>query len=70
VQRYVLAVLYYSTGGDNWDVCSASESATCNEGRSAPYLSGENVCSWYNTECDSVDGNLIEINLGTFHIQY
>jgi hypothetical protein len=63
VQRYVLALLFYSTGGENWDECGGNVSCP-----SVPYLSGSNVCSWYNTVCDGLDGNLIEIRLGTFYL--
>jgi hypothetical protein len=65
VQRYVLAVLFYSTGGENWDECGSN--APCS---SVPYLSGANVCDWYNTVCDGPNGNLIEIRLGTFYLQH
>ena len=35
IQRYVLAVLYYSTNGNNWD-------------RNSGWLSNEDECDWYN----------------------
>jgi hypothetical protein len=63
VQRYVLAVLFYSTGGEDWDECG--DSASC---PGTPYLSGSNICFWYNTVCDGPNGNLLEIRLGTFYL--
>jgi hypothetical protein len=64
VQRYVLALLFYSTGGENWNECGGGVSPCLDD---VPYLSAQNVCSWYNTLCDEPDGNLIEIRLGTFN---
>jgi hypothetical protein len=65
VQRYVLALLYYSTAGENWDECGGGVSCP-----TVPYLSDLNVCLWYNTLCDGPDGNLIEIRLGTFYLYH
>jgi hypothetical protein len=62
VQRYVLALLFYSTGGENWNECGGGDACP-----TVPYLSGLNVCLWYNTLCDGPNGNLIEIRLGTFN---
>lgn len=54
IQRYVLAVIYYSTGGDQWIQCSKS-SVDC--GNNAPFvnktsfLSSENECTWAGISC-------------------
>ena len=54
IQRYVLAVIYYSTGGDQWNQCSKS-SVDC--GNNAPFvnktsfLSSENECTWAGISC-------------------
>ena len=68
VQRYILAVVYYSLGGDNWFTCNASfksnSTTTCIE--QERYLSKANVCDWYSVTC-SIDGNITGIFLGTFH---
>jgi hypothetical protein len=65
ISRYVLAVLYFSTSGDNWFECNAELSpnlAPC-ESDSARYLSAESVCQWFNVTCDN-DENIISITLG------
>lgn len=63
IQRYVMAVTYYSLGGDNWEKCSASTSSLC-EG-SVRYLSGNGVCEWYNVTClgDSIAGIVLGTSL-------
>jgi hypothetical protein len=63
-QRYVLAVNYFSLGGDDWFECNALSSPTiqmCNEGER--HLSKANVCDWFNVSC-SLDGNVTAIELG------
>jgi len=42
IQRYVAAVFYYSTGGDNW-------------GNSGNYLSSEDECNWDGILCNDDD---------------
>jgi hypothetical protein len=54
LQRYALAVLYYSTGGDNWR-------------RSRTWLTSANECEWFlavsgMSACDSA-GNIVTIRL-------
>ena len=51
MERYVLAVLYYSTNGPEW---------TYQEG----YLGELSVCSWHGIHCDVLD-DIIGIGLGT-----
>ena len=65
VQRYVLALLYFSTNGDDWNECnaaSASDAAGC-ASLAERYLSAANVCDWFGSECDD-DVNLSEISIG------
>jgi len=56
IQRYILAIFYFSTLGDNWTECSRNDS-TCGslandfEGQS-PYLSGSSECEWAGSSCD------------------
>jgi len=57
-QRYTLAVVYYSTDGDNWNICS--QNSQCPNGNS--YLSAEDVCTWYRTTCDN-NGLVLEVRL-------
>jgi hypothetical protein len=58
VQRYVLAVMYYSTGGDNWFKCSASPNATDSCGMEQPFVDQTrflnatgNECTWAGIRC-------------------
>ena len=56
LDRFVLAILYYSTKGDNWNT---------NDG----WLSNDSVCSsWYMDDnfppCPKVDGRVNRIDLG------
>ena len=65
VQRYVLALLYFSTNGDDWNECnaaSASDASGC-ASLSERYLSSANVCDWFGSECDD-NVNLSEISIG------
>lgn len=57
IQRYVLAVFYYSTSGDKWK-------------ENTDWLSGENECTWctMNSDidspvCNETDGRYIDIDL-------
>ena len=55
VQRYVLATLYYSTGGDSWDTGPG-------------WLSDDNECDWYGAnEC--IDGALDGLALDSNDLQ-
>lgn len=49
-ERWALASLYYSWAGENW--VSAEK-----------WLSSENVCDWEHIQCDSITGDINEINL-------
>uniref|UniRef100_A0A7S4VGA5 L domain-like protein n=1 Tax=Ditylum brightwellii TaxID=49249 RepID=A0A7S4VGA5_9STRA len=64
-QRYVMAVLYYATDGDNWTICSNTEEGTSNCGivtgdissgfnfESRPaYLTAVSECEWFGNSCD------------------
>jgi hypothetical protein len=66
-QRYISAVLYFSTAGDNWLECNSAESPSINPctgaGDPRRYLSGEDVCTWYGSNCNSA-GELIRISVG------
>lgn len=68
LQRWTMAVLYYSTGGDAWFQCSATGTDNC--GNENPFvgqdrfLSGSNECEWAGIAC--VDGCVTDIEFGTF----
>lgn len=49
VQRYVLAVLYYTTNGDDWWNCTQNEATDCGE---FPFLSPASECNWGGIYCD------------------
>lgn len=66
IQRYVMAVLYYSLGGDSWTKCSAEPSSACEAGER--YLSPANACQWFNVTCAD-DGNIVEVILGMCYIE-
>lgn len=50
-QRYILASLYFATGGQNWD-------------DNLRWLSSSNECDWFGIICDS--GDVISIDLRKF----
>lgn len=60
VQRYVLALLYFSTNGDSWNKCGIS-SPECSDNR-ASFLSDENECSWNGVSCND-DGFVVGLEL-------
>ena len=64
VQRYVLAVLYYSTSGDGWSVCSAQIAQSPSECNSIRFLDADNVCRWFGLTCNSAAGNVNTIGIG------
>jgi hypothetical protein len=69
IQRWVLAVIYFSTGGDTWNQCSALGADFC--GTQDPflgkrrYLSEFNECQWAGISCN-VDSSVTEIEFGEF----
>lgn len=69
IQRYILAVIYYSTGGDNWSKCSKS-STICSEERQflnkTNFLSSENECFWAGIRCSADSMCVTQIEFGTF----
>ena len=58
LQRYALAVLYFSLGGSGWDVCGAS-SATC--AGAARWLDPVSECEWFGVTCEN--GSVVKIVL-------
>jgi hypothetical protein len=54
IQRYVLATVFYSTGGDKWLRQNGWLNQTTNQ------------CSWYGVTCNSAK-NIIDLNLGKAH---
>lgn len=62
MQRYIAAVLYYSTEGDTWAECNAAIASVKAPCLSVRFLANDSVCSWYQVTCDDT-GNIIEIHL-------
>uniref|UniRef100_A0A7S1VCQ9 L domain-like protein n=1 Tax=Grammatophora oceanica TaxID=210454 RepID=A0A7S1VCQ9_9STRA len=60
-QRFSLAVLYFSTNGDNWTSCGAASSASYCEGDNR-FLSKVSECDWFGITCDG-SGRVGRINL-------
>jgi len=52
VQRWVMAVFYYSTSGDSWFKCSVTGSDPCGSGR---FLSDSSECEWAGITCNNQD---------------
>ena len=59
-QRYVLALIYFSTNGDSWTKCGVLSPA-CSDNRAA-FLSNENECSWHGVSCND-DGFIVGLEL-------
>lgn len=69
LQRWTAAVVYFSTGGNEWTQCSANPAATDNCGSEFPFqgerrfLSGFSECEWAGVYC--TDGILTMMDYGT-----
>jgi len=71
IQRWALAVIYFSTNGDDWFECSANPTATDDCGSKRPFINKERFlssgteCDWAGISCN-VDGCVTEIEFGKF----
>ena len=66
VQRYVLGLLFFSTDGNQWDVCSpGDDGCSGSEGfpNADPWLSEESECDWAGIECNT-EGLVSRIEIG------
>lgn len=65
-QRYVMALLYFATDGDNWISCARSspDSVSNCPSEYAAFLSGVNVCLWLNVTCSQ--NEILGISIGTY----
>jgi hypothetical protein len=52
IQRYVLAVFYFSAGGDDWLFCGQSDPVCIESLSEDGWLSSSNECSWFRVECN------------------
>jgi len=49
-ERYIMAVFYFSLGGDSWNECG--HNMQCNTlNHEDPYLSNNDYCNWYGVTC-------------------
>jgi len=51
-QRYVLAILYFATDGENWSECASPKGDTPCSNVMKRYLSGAPACRWKGITCD------------------
>jgi hypothetical protein len=71
VQRWTLAVMYFSTNGNAWFQCSARPGATDACGSESPFegkqrfLSSGSECEWAGITC--IDGCVTEVVYGKLH---
>lgn len=47
LERYILALLYFSTQGDEWSSCSTSD-LSCSQ----RWLSDAHICEWFGVSCN------------------
>jgi hypothetical protein len=70
INRYEMALLYFSTDGDEWTNCAADDTSSdcitggvtgddgfpaCLDGSFARWLSSESECDWCGLSCNNVD---------------
>lgn len=60
LQRYILALLYFTTGGDGWTKCSRDASMPCSRNS---FLSDSHECEWGGVTCDDLQ-QVQKLNLG------
>ena len=67
VQRWVMAVVYFSTGGQKWVQCSADDEMLCGNSepffQQQPFLSESNECQWAGISCNA-NACITEIEFG------
>ena len=61
IQRYIMAVFYFATGGDLWSQCNAAINSFCPQGDR--FLTGVSECRWGGTSCDE-QGRMTNITFG------
>ena len=62
-QRYIAAVLYFSTNGDNWLVCNEPNAPNLSPCSTQRYLSAADVCNWFGSDCNNA-GELNRLIVG------
>ena len=61
-QRYILALFYFATNGENWVRCRPESTDPC-EGQN--FLSASHECEWGGVSCDENE-EITKLNLGKF----
>lgn len=72
VQRYAMAVFYYSTEGDDWSKCSAPSDFTDPASVAAayancpgnPWLTNVTACDWAGLTCNNDGSEIVRIDIG------
>ena len=59
LQRYTAAVLYFSTGGDDWTRCSRHRTSPCIVG--GRFLGSNSECVWYGVSCN-LSGKIFRVD--------
>ena len=53
LQRYILALFYFTTNGGDWDQCNDPRGKKKNNRESVAWLKGSQECNWYGVKCSS-----------------
>mmetsp|Transcript_2117 Transcript_2117/g.5908 ORF Transcript_2117/g.5908 Transcript_2117/m.5908 type:complete len:999 (-) Transcript_2117:409-3405(-) len=61
-ERYIMAVLYFTVGGDSWRTCNRFDAA-CNQSNQGGWLSSDTACNWFGVTCDG--GVLVGVDFDT-----
>jgi hypothetical protein len=67
VQRYILAVFYFSTNGDEWESCSRNDRNCGGNTDTTTWLSQSDECTWLANRCKD-DANVDEIFFGKYAV--
>lgn len=62
LQRYSLAVFYFSTLGNDWTRCSGGVMLNDCDSRKQRWLSGASECNWYGVKCNE-QGQVTHLHL-------
>jgi hypothetical protein len=65
IQRYVAALIYTITNGNQWNQCSALNIPNPSPCASVRWLSAGSVCTWFGVSCDEGNNEIQSIQLGT-----
>ena len=65
IQRYALAVFYFSLGGEKWSACHRTDDSCSATGEVNGWLTGTPECSWFVVKCNS-EGLVSAIEFRTF----